>query len=90
MDKYLPLQVNSDNGVIPYQVKLNELTRIFDNLENRIPVLKENRDKIIKTFKFRIPYYVGSLNGVVKNGKCTNWMVRKEEGKFILGILKLK
>lgn len=82
VDKYLPLQVNSDNGVIPYQVKLNELTRIFDNLENRIPVLKEIRDKIIKTFKFRIPYYVGSLNGVVKNGKRTNWMVRKEEGKI--------
>lgn len=82
VNKYLPLQVNSDNGVIPYQVKLNELTRIFDNLENRIPVLKENRDKIIKTFKFRIPYYVGSLNGVVKNGKRTNWMVRKEEGKI--------
>lgn len=84
VNKYLPLQVNSDNGVIPYQIKLNELRRIFNNLENRLPVLKENRDKIIKTFSFRIPYYVGPLNGVNKNGKSTNWMVRKEgeEGKI--------
>lgn len=82
VNKYLPLQVNSDNGVIPYQIKLGELKRIFNNLENRIPVLKENRDKIIKTFSFRIPYYVGPLNGVRKNGKSTNWLVRKEEGKI--------
>lgn len=82
-ETFLPRQVTKDNSVLPYQVNLYELEAILDNLENRIPVLKENRDKIIKTFTFRIPYYVGPLNGISRKGKRTNWAVRRSNEKIL-------
>lgn len=72
----------SDNGVIPYQLHKNELTEILKNAERYLPFLKETdeaglsvSDKIIKTFEFRLPYYVGPLNPVSPNG----WAVRFPE-----------
>ena len=79
---FLPRQVTKDNGVIPYQVHLFELDQIIKNLRQRVPVLDENADKIRKTFIFRIPYYVGPLNGITKEGKKTNWLTRKKDGKI--------
>ena len=35
-------------------------------------------EKIQKIFTFRIPYYVGPLNGIRKKGEKSNWAVRKE------------
>ncbi len=75
-ETFLPKQVTKDNGVIPYQVHLYELRQIINNLKDRIPLLKENEDKIISTFTFRIPYYVGPLNGIKKGDSATNWVKR--------------
>lgn len=77
-ESFLPRQVAKDNGVIPYQVHLYELDEILKNLCNRISVLKENGDKIRDIFTFRIPYYVGPLNGITKGGERTNWVQRKQ------------
>ena len=79
---FMPKLAVSDNGVLPYQVHLYELDSIFNNLCERIPLLKENREKIRRIFTFRIPYYVGALNGVEKKGVTTNWAVRKSPGKI--------
>ncbi|MEG2410875.1 MAG: type II CRISPR RNA-guided endonuclease Cas9, partial [Erysipelotrichaceae bacterium] len=62
MDNYLPKQNSKDNGTIPYQMHEIELIKILENQGKFYPQLKENKDKIIKTFRFRIPYYVGPLN----------------------------
>lgn len=77
-ETFLPRQVTKENGVIPYQVHLHELEAILKNLSERIPVLKENEEKIRAIFTFRIPYYVGPLNGIMKGGEKTNWVKRKE------------
>lgn len=82
---FLPLQVNRDNGVIPYQVNKMELERILEHAEMYLPFLKQVdaecgksiREKIIELFEFRIPYYVGPLN-TAKGENC--WMCRKEPG----------
>lgn len=47
---FLPKQVNKDNGVIPYQVHLYELKKILSNLEDKIPFIKGNAEKIIQLF----------------------------------------
>ncbi len=75
---FLPRQVTKDNGVIPHQIHLHELDQIIRNLQSRIPLLKEQGDKIRQIFTFRIPYYVGPLNGITKGGKKTNWMIRND------------
>ena len=83
---FLPLQVNSDNGVIPYQVNKMELQRILQNAEQYLPFLKEKdeesgktvSEKIVSLFEFRIPYYVGPLN--TAKGE-NSWMIRKEGEK---------
>lgn len=77
-ETFLPRQVTKENGVIPHQVHLYELDAILKNLCERIPVLKENGGKIRDIFTFRIPYYVGPLNGVMKGGEKTNWVKRKQ------------
>lgn len=89
----LPKQVNKDNSVIPYQLHLFELERILDNAKNYLPFLSQKDstgytvcEKIVKLFKFRIPYYVGPLNTAHKkendaDGFC--WMVRKAEGRIL-------
>lgn len=74
---FLPKQVTKDNGVIPYQIHQYELEKIIDNLSDKISFLKENGDKIRQLFAFRIPYYVGPLNG-----KEFSWAVRKSKEKI--------
>ncbi len=79
---FLPKQTTKDNSVLPHQIHLYELEHILDNLKSRMPVLAENEDKIRKTFTFRIPYYVGPLNGIRKGDTITNWAVRKNNEKI--------
>lgn len=79
---FLPKQVTKDNGVIPYQVHLYELQKILDHLEAKIPFIKENKEKICSIFTFRIPYYVGPLNGIKKGDDATNWVERKQKEKI--------
>lgn len=81
-ETFLPRQVCKDNGVIPYQVHLYELNQILENLKDRIPVIKECGDKIRKIFTFRIPYYVGPLNGIRKGEDTTNWVKRKSNERI--------
>ena len=81
-ETFLPKLVTTDNGVLPHQVHLYELKKILDNLEMRLPVLKENRDKLEQIFTFRIPYYVGPLNGIRKGNDTTNWAVRNTKDKI--------
>ena len=77
-ETFLPKQVNKDNGVIPYQIHLYELKKILGNLQDKIDFIKENEDKLVQLFEFRIPYYVGPLNKIDdgKEEKFT-WAVRK-------------
>lgn len=79
---FLPRQVTKDNGVIPYQVHLQELDRILSNVGDKVPFIKANADKLRSLFTFRIPYYVGPLNGVKKGGGKTNWVERKSADKI--------
>lgn len=83
----LPLQRIKDNGVIPYQLHLEELKAILKTCESKFPFLNEVADgysvaeKLIKMLEFRIPYYVGPLNthhNVDKGGFA--WAVRKAAG----------
>ena len=84
----LPLQRIKDNGVIPYQLHLEELKAILKTCESKFPFLNEVADgysvaeKLIKMLEFRIPYYVGPLNthhNVDKGGFA--WAVRKAAGR---------
>ena len=84
---FLPKQSTGANSVIPYQIHLYELNAIITNLQERIPLLKREGDKIRQIFTFRVPYYVGPLNGISVDGKTTNWVKRKE-GKWC-GIKKV-
>lgn len=75
---FLPKQMIKDNSVIPYQIHLYELDKILDNLKDKIPLIEAEGDKIRQIFTFRLPYYVGPLNGVPKSdGERTNWAERK-------------
>lgn len=76
---FLPKLKGSENGVIPYQLQRRELIKILDNASEYLPFLSECdengisvKEKIIKTFEFRIPYYVGPLSEKSPN----NWAVR--------------
>lgn len=79
---FLPRQVTRDNSVIPYQVHLYELNQIIANLKDRVPLLEQYEDQIRKTFLFRIPYYIGPLNGIRREKESTNWAVRKNNDKI--------
>lgn len=79
---FLPKQKTKNNNVIPYQLHLNELKAILTNAEKYLPFLTVKdkdglsvSDKIIATFKFRIPYYVGVLN---KKSEFS-WVIRTNE-----------
>lgn len=51
----------SDNGSIPYQLHLEEMTAIIAKQAPHYPFLAENQQKIESLVSFRIPYYVGPL-----------------------------
>lgn len=74
----LPKQVSIENGVLPYQIHYYELEKIIDNLSKRVPLLAREGDKIKQIFKFRIPYYVGPLNGI----NDSHWVVRNSQEKI--------
>lgn len=86
--RLFPLQRSSDNGVIPYQLHLNELRRILQNQGKYYPFLLDTYEKngkqvnkIEGLLEFRIPYYVGPLvspDDMNANDNSENhWMVRK-------------
>ena len=77
---FLPKQVSNANGVIPYQVHLQELRAILENAAQYFPFLREGRpgataeEKIVSLMTFRIPYYVGPLH----TQSPFAWAVRRE------------
>lgn len=81
MGTFLPKSVSKENGVIPYQLHLQELKIILSKAEAYLPFLKVKDqygtvpDKIISLFTFRIPYYVGPINEHA--GSC--WVVKKDK-----------
>lgn len=81
MGTFLPKSVSKENGVIPYQLHLQELKIILSKSEAYLPFLKVKdqygtvSDKIISLFTFRIPYYVGPINEHA--GSC--WVVKKDK-----------
>lgn len=81
MGTFLPKSVSKENGVIPYQLHLQELKIILSKAEAYLPFLKVKdqygtvSDKIISIFTFRIPYYVGPINEHA--GSC--WVVKKDK-----------
>lgn len=86
-NKYL-LKLNSSyNGSIPHQLHEQELKIILNNQAKFYPFLNEldleanltNKDKIIKIFTFKRPYYVGPLKG----DGTYNWAKFKEENQKI-------
>lgn len=85
LEDLLPIQRNKSNGVIPNQIHKAELNMILENAEAYLPFLQEkdsadisNKDKIIKIFDFRIPYFVGPLSDRHREEGSHNWMVRQE------------
>lgn len=80
-----PLQVNSDNRTIPYQLYYAELKQILSNAENYIPELLKSdeygtvSEKILSIMTFRIPYYVGPLD---KTNSPNAWIVKKSNDKI--------
>lgn len=81
MGTFMPKSVSKENGVIPYQLHLQELKIILSKAEAYLPFLKVRdqygtvSDKIISLFTFRIPYYVGPINEHA--GSC--WVVKKDK-----------
>lgn len=82
-EKFLPKQLTRDNGVIPNQVHTQELQKILMNAESYLPFLKEKdesgltiSERIVRLFKFQIPYYIGPTS----EESTTGWVKRKECG----------
>lgn len=85
----LPLQRSKDNGSVPRQIHEAELKLILKNAATYLPFLNEKdkdgltpSDKIILTFNFRVPYYVGPLSTRHQNEGANVWAERKEEGRI--------
>ncbi len=73
----------TDNGAIPNQLHKKELEKILENQSKYYKTLEENKDKILKLFEFRIPYYVGPLISKKDNtDKRYSWAIRKTEEKI--------
>lgn len=85
---FMPKQIDRKNGVLPYQLHLEELRKILSNAEKYYDFLNEKDDngysikyKIEKLLTFRIPYYVGPLNDKDKDkGFC--WIEKKKNEKI--------
>lgn len=77
------LRQNSDqNGSIPMQLDLSEITIILNKQKKFYPFLEEvdstglnNIQKIKEIFKFKVPYYVGHLSQANDN----SWIIRSKE-----------
>lgn len=96
-DRLFPVQRDSDNGVIPYQLHRNELRRILEKQGKYYPFLLdtfekngEQVNKIEGLLTFRVPYFVGPLverEGMQPSDNGENhWMKRKKLEKSLLGI----
>ena len=60
-ERFLRRLKTSDNGSIPYQLHLEEMSEIITRQAAFYPFLEQNRKKLESLVSFRIPYYVGPL-----------------------------
>lgn len=79
---FLPMQVTGGNSVIPYQLHEMELVAILNNASAYLPFLSDIDDtglsvkeKILKIFQFRIPFYIGPLS----KDSAFAWLERTDE-----------
>ena len=86
-ETFLPKQLTAGNGVIPNQVHVRELKVILKNASGYLPFLNEKdesglttADRIVKLFKFQIPYYIGPISEKSEKNGGNGWVVRKEAG----------
>lgn len=82
-EKFLRRLRTSDNGRIPFQLNLEEMSAIIDNQSKYYPFLAECKNELESLVRFRIPYYVGPLTK--KNARCDSskkprfaWSERRE------------
>ena len=86
---FLPKLRGTENGVIPYQLQKRELEAILRNAAAYLPFLDERdadgrtvAEKIVKTFEFRLPYYVGPINSASPYSWCVRF-AEKENAKVM-------
>ncbi len=83
--QFLPKQKSTDNRVIPHQLYWYELDMILKKASVHYSFLNNMKDgistadKIRSIFTFRVPYFVGPLNGYSKEH---SWIVKKCDGKI--------
>ena len=99
-DECLLTIANRSTSLIPHQLHENELKLILDNASKYYPQIVSFKDKVIKLFEFRVPYYFGPLNdrsyfsNVIRknNDKITPWNIdevidkEKTRAKFMEGL----
>lgn len=80
---FLPLQITSENRVIPYQLYYIELQAILNNAAKYLPFLNDvdsegfsTTQKILSIMSFTVPYYVGPTSGT----SCYGWIQRIDNG----------
>lgn len=86
-DSFFPLLRSFRNSVIPFQLNKAELEVILEEATSSMSWLEEKdeeglsvKEKILQTFKFRIPYYCGPLVDPKYNKNA--WLVRLESGQI--------
>lgn len=90
-DELFPVQRDSGNGVIPYQLHLNELKKIIQKQGRYYPFLLETYikdgkevNKLEGLLAFRVPYYVGPLvsrdDMQSSDNRENHWMIRRKKG----------
>ena len=84
---FMPKQKNTDNRVIPQQLYRYEMETVLANAEKYLPFLSKTdstgltaKEKLLRIFSFRIPYYVGPLCSYAGDN---SWLVRKAEGRIL-------
>ncbi|MDT2756009.1 type II CRISPR RNA-guided endonuclease Cas9 [Enterococcus asini] len=75
-EDFLRKQRTFDNGVIPHQIHQEELEAILQAQGQFYPFLRDNAEKILSIFSFRIPYYVGPLTTNKVESRFA-WMTKK-------------
>lgn len=87
---FLPKQKTGENRRIPYQLYYVELTRLLDRAAQYLPFLNEadadgitTKEKIVQTFAFRIPYFVGPLKEEKDKSSKNAWLARKAKGRIL-------
>lgn len=74
-NEFMPIQTTTENGAIPMQLHRKELSKIIDMQGKYYPVLKENKERLLKLFSFKIPYYYGPLN----SESSFSWIVKTKD-----------